>query len=314
MRLASFPGFRLKLTRWGAIFLGSVGVLILAAANTGNNSLVMLLGLSLGSYVVAGAWSRQVLGQVRVSARPPREVFADQPVAVEIELENRSRYLPAYGLVLRDGNGTPLHIEPALPAGGRRCCRVELTFDERGWRQLGPWRLEVVLPLGFFIKSKEVVRDEQTLVYPRLLTAASAVSPGRGEHPAESFSNRGREGEVTSLRSFLEGDELRQIHWKQTARQGQLVVTERQRQVRRSSYIVVDPRVDNPDDPQVRARFELLVSRAASTIVQRIKRSEAVGLVLGGAVVPPVELRSQVGRLLRPLALVQLAPIAEEVA
>jgi uncharacterized protein (DUF58 family) len=310
--VTSFPGFKLKPTRWGVIFLVSVGVLILAAANTGNNSLVMLLGLGLGSYAVSGAWSRQVLGKVLVRARPPREVFAGQPVSIEVEIENSSGYLPAYGLVLRDSGGKLLHVERALPAGTSRSCRVELTFDERGWRQIGPWRLEVTLPLGFFLKSKEVVRDETALVYPRLITAPAAVSWGANEHMAETFKNRGREGEVTSLRTYHEGDELRQIHWKQTARQAQLVVTERQRQTRRSGYVVVDPRVDAPDDPQVRARFELLVSRAASTVVRRIRRSEAVGLILGGKVIPPVDLVSQAGLLLQPLALVQPQPMTAD--
>jgi uncharacterized protein (DUF58 family) len=311
--VTSFPGFKLKLTHWGGIFLVSVAVLILAAANTGNNSLVMLLGLGLGSYAVSGAWSRQVLGKVRVRARPPREMYAGQPVSIEVELENSSRLLPAYGLMLRDSGGNLLHVERALPAGASRSCRVELTFDERGWRQIGPWRLEVLLPLGFFLKSKEVVRDQTALVYPRLVAVPAAVSWGASEQMAEAFSNRGREGEVTSLRTYQEGDELRQIHWKQTARQAQLVVTERQRQTRRSGYVVVDPRVDAPDDPQVRARFELLVSRAASTVVRRIKRAESVGLILGGQVIPPVGLVSQVGLLLRPLALVEPQPMTGEV-
>jgi uncharacterized protein (DUF58 family) len=312
--VASFPGFRLKLTRWGTVFLISIGVLILAAANTGNNSLVMLLGLGLGCYAVSGAWSRQVLGKVIVRARPPREAFAGQPVSIEVELENSCRMLPAYGLVLRDSDGKLLHVEQALPAGTSRRCRVELVFEDRGWHKIGPWRLEVLLPLGFFLKSKEVVGYETALVYPRLVASPAAVSGGESEQAAETFKNRGREGEVTSLRAYHEGDELRQIHWKQTARQAQLVVTDRQHQTRRSGYVVVDPRVDAPDDPQVHAWFEQVVSRAASTVVRRIRRSESVGLILGGKVIPPVDLLSQVGLLLRPLALVQLEPLSGEVA
>jgi hypothetical protein len=54
------------------------------------------------------------------------------------------------------------------------------------------------------------------------------------------------------------------------------------------------------------------VSRAASTVVRRIRRSEAVGLILGGKVIPPVDLVSQAGLLLRPLALVQPQPMTAD--
>jgi len=52
----TFPGFQLRLTRWGAIFLLAVLVLGFAAVNTGNNALMGLLGLALASYVVSGLW------------------------------------------------------------------------------------------------------------------------------------------------------------------------------------------------------------------------------------------------------------------
>jgi uncharacterized protein (DUF58 family) len=304
-----FPGFRLKLTRWGGIFLITVAVLILAAANTGNNALVMLVGLSLGCYVTSGIWSRQVLARTRVRVRPPREAYAGHPFAVEVELINTSGMLPAYGLVLRDDSGHLLHLEPLLAAGEHRRCTVEVTCNERGWNRLGPWRIEVLLPLGFFVKSKEVVRKARVLVYPRLAATAGTMRGHHGEHITEALSARGREGEVTQLREFREGDELRQIHWKQTARQDRLVIVERQRRARRSSYVVVEPRVAMPDDPRVRAWFEQVVSRAATAVVQRLRRSEPVGLILGGEVIQPIDRPSQAGLLLRHLALVQLQPL-----
>jgi uncharacterized protein (DUF58 family) len=304
---ATFPGFKLRLTRWGGVFLGAVLVLGMAAVNTGNNSLVGLLAFALGSYVVAGAWSRQVLGRVSVEVRPPAEIFAGQPTVVEVELENSSRLLPAYGLVLTDGEGRPLLLEPLLPAAGRRRHTIVVEMPRRGWCPLGPWRLEVLMPLGFFVKSKDVVRDQQVLVYPRLLPSGANAERRRGRERAEErLVGRGREGEVTQLRNFHDGDERRQIHWKQTARQERLVVVERQRQARVSSYVVVDPRAADPDDPVVRRRFERLVSQAATTVVSRLRRDEAVGLVLGGAVIRPV---SGIGRgraLLRALAEVEL--------
>ena len=302
-----FPGFRLRLTRWGAIFLAAVIILVLAAVNTGNNALVVLLGLALGSYAVSGYWSRQVLACVDVQVTAPAEVFAGRPAPVTVVLHNRSRLLPAYGLVLRDQKNRVLLAEHLLPAGGHRQHQVEVTFSQRGWQPIGPWRLEVTLPLGFFCKSKEAGRGQQALVYPRLHPWPADTSCRRGELPCEETVNsRGREGDVTGLREYRDGDEQRQIHWKQTARQERLMVVERQRLGRAAPYVVVDPLVPDPDDEATRSRFERLVSRAATAVVQRLRISNAVGLIVNGTVIQAVSLPSQAAGLLRPLAEVQL--------
>ncbi|MEJ2582569.1 MAG: hypothetical protein P8127_13185, partial [Acidobacteriota bacterium] len=74
----SFPGFRLRLTKWGAAFLVACVILGLAAVNTGNNSLMALLGLALGSYVVSGTWSRQVLGAIEAKLFLPPDIHAER--------------------------------------------------------------------------------------------------------------------------------------------------------------------------------------------------------------------------------------------
>ncbi len=303
----AFPGFRLRTTRWGKLFLLGVLVLAMAAVNTSNNALMMLLGLALASFVISGTWSRGVLRQVVVRViRPPHEVFADQLAPYALELENTSRLFPAYGLVLRDRAGQALLVLPELPRGGKQQRSVELTFADRGWNQVGPLRLDVVMPLGFFVKSKTVLAEERVLVYPRLLTYSDAATErGGGHRHAERFLGRGREGEVTQLRVFRSGDERRQIHWKQTARQGRLIVMDRQAKAEAPTFLVVDPRLSDPADPVLRERFEHLLRSAATAVVQRLARGEAVGIVLGALRVPPVDGSGQAGKLLAPLAEVQ---------
>ncbi|HOC43367.1 MAG TPA: DUF58 domain-containing protein [Thermoanaerobaculales bacterium] len=303
----AFPGFRLRLTRWGAIYLLALLVLGFAAVNTGNNALMGLLGLALASYAVSGLWSRETLGRTELQVTAlPRDVFAGRPVVVEVELHNRSRWFPAYGLVLRDATGRRLLAE-ALLGPGARCRRgIELEFPARGWTVLGPWTLEVLLPLGFFLKSKRLVQERRILVYPRLLPSATAApSAAGGGRSLETFDGRGREGEVVQLRPYRDGDDSRQLHWRQTARQQRPIVVDRQRRAAAPVFFVVDPRVSDPDDPAIRERFELMVSEVATGVVRLIERGEPVGLVVGRAAVQPVPSPSHLGRLLRPLAEVQ---------
>jgi len=302
----AFPGFRLRLTRWGVAYLVAAIVLGLAAVNTGNNALMALLGLALGSYVISGTWSRQVLATVEATVQLPSEIYAGRPALLDVELANTSGFFPAYGLVVRDAGGRRVMAEIHLATGQRRRHSVEVVFPRRGWHALGPWRLEVLLPLGFFLKSKVLVADYRVLVYPRLLpSSAMPVRRGGGRRSPDALESRGREGEVTQLRDYREGDEVRAMHWKQTARQQRPVVVERKRATEKPVFFVVDPRLENPSDSQQLERFEHLVSEVATGVVRRLREGVRVGLVIGPLVVPPVRSIRRAPMLLRPLAEVE---------
>jgi len=305
----AFPGFKLRLTRWGGLYITVCVVLGLAAVNTGNNALMSMLAMALASYIVAGTWSRQVLASVSVAVSLPKDIFAGRPTFAEVELSNRSRFFPAYGLVLRAADGTTLLAEKLVGTG--EICRrsVELVFDRRGWAPLGPWRLEVLLPLGFFLKSKELLPEQRVLVLPRLFDIEPTIEleGGGGARSADLLADRGREGEVSQLRDYRDGDDHRQLHWKQTARQQRPIVVDRQHAAEGPIYLVLDPRAPNPDDPDTQERFEHSVSGIATVVVGRLRRDAPVGLVVGPIVVPPVRDARQSGRLLRPLAEVELA-------
>lgn len=305
----AFPGFRLRLTRWGIAYLVACVVLGLAAVNTGNNALMALLGVCLGSYVVSGTWSRQVLGAIEASVELPAEIYAGRPAVVDIELANSSAIFTAYGLVIRDAGDHTVLRELYLPAGGRCRHSIEIEFPRRGWHEVGPWRLNVLLPLGFFLKSKDLVPGRQALVYPRLLpSSAAAVRRGGGRRSPDALESRGREGEVSQLRDYREGDEVRAMHWKQTARQQHLVVVERQRSTERPVFYVLDPRLRDPRDAHQLERFEHLVSEVATGVVRRLREGVRVGLVVGQLVIQPVRSARRAPVLLRALAEVEAVP------
>ena len=125
---------------------------------------------------------------------------------------------------------------------------------------------------------------------------------------SDTLEDRGREGDVVQLRDFREGDDRRQLHWKQTARQQRLIVVDRERRAERPVVLVVDPRVDDPEDPRTSERFEHMISDVATGACRRLERGEAVGLVVGEIKIPPVRSPARAARLLRPLAEVQPLP------
>jgi uncharacterized protein (DUF58 family) len=116
------------------------------------------------------------------------------------------------------------------------------------------------------------------------------------------LDSRGRQGEVTQLRDYREGDEVRQMHWKQTARQQSPVVVDRQRASEKPLYFVVDPRLEDPLNHRQRERFEFMISEVATGVVERLRAGDPVGLVVGAHVVAPGRDSRSAGRFLRPLA------------
>lgn len=283
-----------------------------AAVNTGNNALMMLFGIGLGTYVVSGAWSRQVLGRVELELSVPRDLHAGGAVPVVVTLLNRSRLFPGAGLVVRGSGGEIVLFEPWLAAGAVNRRTVVLRPQRRGRWPVGPWRLEVLLPLGFFLKSKRVLEGLELLVYPRLLPSGEVALAGGRRSSERSGGRRGREGEVTQLRPFREGDEMRQLHWKQTARQQRPIVVERQRTVPNPEILVLPTMVDDPEDPVVRENFELEVSRVATAALTLLRRGVPVGLRLGERMIPPVSGLAGRASLLVPLAEVQLTAKPED--
>jgi uncharacterized protein (DUF58 family) len=156
------------------------------------------------------------------------------------------------------------------------------------------------------VKSKELGSRRQVLVYPRILVSSSQqVRRGGGRRAPDALESRGREGDVTQLRDFREGDEVRALHWKQTARQQRLVVVERQRASEKPVYYVLDPRVPDRFDAEQLRRFENLVSEVATGVVRRLQEGVPVGLVVGPEMIRPVRSLRRAPALLRPLAEVE---------
>lgn len=301
-----FPGFSLRPTRAFWWFLAWVSVVGVAALNTGNNALYMLLSASLGAFVASGVLSRHTLGHLRGTVHWPAEVWASAATRVEITVTNTSRWLPAWGVVCRLEGLPGGVVLPRIAPRGQQTAVMLTRCPSRGLFPRPQLVLEVRLPLAFFVKALRLPQEGELLVYPRLVAAAAPrfAGPARGtEEQGKGRAQRG--GDVELLREFRPGDDLRDVHWKQTARQGRVIVMERRERERRLRVLVLDPRVRDPDDPSTRQRFEDLVAEVASVARKLVNLGEAVGVVVGERVLPPAWGREHLRRILTVLALVQ---------
>jgi uncharacterized protein (DUF58 family) len=269
-----------RLTREGIIYLGAVFILVLAAVNTGNNLLFLILACSLAGMLISGVLSPTVLAGVSLKFDLPEHIFAEQPVLAELELRNEKIFWPSLSLCVvgdsgKDGKGenrilTRPVFFPYLARGSAATQKVELRFARRGVYRQDSFGIRTRFPFGFFEKTRRVTSDISITVYPRVEPTDQfyEVLPLLSGEIASSF--RGRGHELHSLRNYLPTDSARFVDWKVSAKSGQLMVREFAREDERRLMLVLDPFVGpsraatgSPSAAEYAERFERAVSLAA---------------------------------------------------
>jgi uncharacterized protein (DUF58 family) len=266
-----------RLTRDGIIYLSAVFILILAAVNTGNNLLFLILACLLAGILISGVLSRIVLTGIELKFDLPEHIFAEQPVLAEVELRNDKPAWPSFSIRIIGGSKkSPAEILtrpvffPYIPRMSAARQKVELRFPRRGVYRQDSFGIRTRFPFGFFEKTRQVDSNLEIAVYPRVEPTEQfyEVLPLLTGEMASYF--RGRGHELHSLRDYLNTDSARFVDWKVTAKTGRLVVREFAREDERRVLLVLDPFIGPPRadlgrlaDAEHAERFERAVSLAA---------------------------------------------------
>jgi uncharacterized protein (DUF58 family) len=299
-------------TKVGIWFVALTLLMGVAATNTGNNALYMVVALMLAALIVSGVLSRNDVRSVEVDVVPPEEVFAQSPAAFQVELTNRSRLLPRWLLLVSFSDHAPTLYCPTLPRGAKRSGTVELEFPRRGLHRIDAAHLATLFPLGLFRKGMRQRLDREVLVFPRLAPGQHLVRRSTSAIGETQDHRAGWGHDLHSLRALRPGDDPRRIHWKQTARTGKLIFMERQAERSRRITVVLDNALDPAEGTAGEARLELRISEAAAAVlaylqagfeVELVTRTERIGFGTG---------QRQRRRILETLALLPVASAATE--
>jgi uncharacterized protein (DUF58 family) len=302
----------LRFTREGKAFaMVTLGVGV-AAFNTGNNLLFLILGLMLSLIVLSGILSEIAIRGVRVSRRLPDRAFAGSVALIEIALQNKKDRAPSYSLEVEDlAEGVPserrcyfLKVAPGAEqvASYRRVPKV------RGPLRLSGFRLATRYPFGIFEKWRMLEGNAELLVYPQLLDDMPRLAEQTSLGVDAPTTRLGGGHEIAGLRAYQEGDEARQIHWRRTAALGRIVVFERQRDETSRLVVVLDNARPEGAGADWEQSFEALISRAATLVVQSAGRETSVEVVARGSRSPVLSAGSPPDPVLRYLALLQSVP------
>jgi uncharacterized protein (DUF58 family) len=264
-----------------------------AAGNTGNNLLYLLLGALLGAMAVSGWLSEQSLRKLEIRRTLPAGV----PVGREFRMRYRVRKgkgrLTSFAVELSEPGLPGTAFIPRVGPGESAVATARQRFVRRGVYPLREITLSTDFPFGLFRKEREVPLPGEVVVWPRTDRAVpDAIAGGGDERPLAAGSRMARgavRGEYRSLREYHPEDDARDIHWRTTARRGQPVVREYDRDAGKALWIVLD--TSQPEGEAAEDAVEIAASLCARASLERTPFALAAGdaVVEGGTGQPHLE-------------------------
>ncbi len=243
---------------------------------------VLLVALPLLTVLVLGR-TRYRLALVR-SVQPP-QVTAGQPARVELTLTNEGR-TPS-GLLLLEEQlpyvlGTrPRFVLEGIGRGWSRHASYQVRSDVRGRYEIGPMTVRVTDPFGLVELGRAFRATASLTVTPRTTTLApiplGGGHGGSGDQRARAFAIGSAE-DVT-VREYRRGDDLRRVHWRSSARTGELMVRREEQPWEARATVFVDNRIIAHRGSGPASSFETAVSVTASIAIHLARRGYAVRLV-----------------------------------
>jgi uncharacterized protein (DUF58 family) len=231
---------------------------------------VLLIALPLGAALVIGR-AQFRLSLVRTIT--PTRVVAGTVARVRLELENLTRgvtkVLLAEDRVPYTLGPSPRFVVARLPGGRRAAVTYALRPQLRGRYDVGPLRLQLTDPFGLCEATRAFTATDPLIVVPQTWPLAGAPAGGQWGGSGEAVhGTAAASGEHDiAIREYRYGDDLRRVHWRSTARRGELMVRrdEQPRQMR--ATVLLDSRLEAHRGEGPASSFEWAVSAAASVAV-----------------------------------------------
>jgi uncharacterized protein (DUF58 family) len=224
----------------------------------------------------------QVAGSRRLS---PSRVPAMSEARVHLRMDNVSR-LPTGLLMLQDRvpyvlGPRPRFVLDRVEPGGFREVSYRVRSDLRGRYPLGPLQLRLSDPFGMCELTRSFSAYDTLTVVPATEQLApvrlAGESPGYGDSHARALALAGEDDLIP--RGYRHGDDLRRVHWRSTARYGELMVRREEQPQRARCTVLLDTRRLAHQGAGPESSFEWAVAGAASVSVHMLERGFAVRLV-----------------------------------
>ncbi|RKT18393.1 uncharacterized protein (DUF58 family) [Streptomyces sp. 1114.5] len=278
-------GFR-GLTTRGRSFLAAGLTAVACAYLLGQDALlrvgVLLAALPLVAVVVVANTRYRVASGRRLS---PRRAVAGQEARVHLRLDNVSR-VPTGLLLLEDKvpyvlGPRPRFVLDRVEPRGYREVSYRVRSDLRGRYPLGPLQLRLSDPFGMCEVTRSFTASDVLTVVPQIQALPhvrlSGEWLGQGENRSRALALAGDDDVI--LREYRPGDDLRRVHWRSTAKYGELMVRREEQPQRARATVLLDTREIGHRGSGPASSFEWAVSCTASVAAHLLERGYQVQLL-----------------------------------
>jgi uncharacterized protein (DUF58 family) len=290
----------------GWVFIIIVWLVFAAAFNTGINLFYLLAAMLSSFLLVSVFYTWRNLQRMKVRCEAPRAVHRDDPLVIQVRVENHKWLLPACSVRLHSAMHPETSLGHLLKVPGRRAAvaSVRETMTRRGVYALPVPVLESSFPFGLINRRRRFPSDQDVIVYPRVVPVrTNAVDQSQGTQFASQ--NPTADGdEFYGLREYVVGDDLRRIAWRASARLGTWVIREMAQDNARYVILALDTR-RMADAPDFEERFEEAVELVASLGISLLRRQYDISIETPEAFLEGGNGTSHERRLLEMLARVQ---------
>lgn len=262
-------------------------VLTVAAFSTGLSFLFYLVYLMLlvvgGSYVLTRLGLSDLEAGYAVNQLNGR---VGEQLRVTYTVRHTGR-IPKPWLQVHNPTNLPSGLPGRAIALGPRAERswlVRLQLTRRGHFRIEPLLIRTGDPFGFFEASASVGHGVTVVVYPRIERLPLWRLPSANIEGAHSAPERTMQTTplATSVRPWAPGDSFNRIHWKSTARHGEIEVKEFDLEQTADVWIVLDLQRSVQIGRGEESTTEVAVRAAASIADRSILENRAVGVTING--------------------------------
>lgn len=279
---------------WLLVLFLLIGVAIALKAGLVAFAGYVLLGVYLLSRYLARQWVHN-LDATRQCDASPREVGESTDVTVTVK---NTGVIPVAWVLVEDlvpnlafkfrtppftVKGKRIHVV-TLRGKQTKTIKYKVTFTMRGYYPLGPTLLETGDVFGLHRRHRVIGKPAYVMVYPKVV--ALPKYDFASERPIGEIRLQNRLFEdptrTAGVRQYVLGDPLQRVHWKITARTGQLHCRVYEPTTLAGATILVDFHEDGYPKRSEPHRSELVITTAVSVAYAVSMLNQQIGLASNG--------------------------------